>query len=335
MSRRRYALEALNNILEHGAYANLYLKDSLQSLPAEDAAWVSALVYAVLDHLYAIDFYIAATAKGRLQPQIRNILRIGICEILYMRTPSHAACSESVKLSKEIGKSALSGYVNAVLRSIGRMDEENNLPPFPKDIESRLSLQYGYPRFLVKEYLSVYGAGFTEAMLSYRQQGTSFRVQPPYTMAEFESILDEKSVVYHHGGIVNECFHIEKGYSPTKSPLFDAGKITVQSESAMLVCRALDPKANERILDACAAPGGKSAYISALMQNTGRIDAWDLHPHRIELIQASMDRLHIQNVQSACRDASVFDESLRGCYDRVLLDVPCSGLGLPNKPDIR
>ncbi len=335
MSRRRYALEALEDILEHDAYANLRLKDGLRELSSEDAAWISALVYETLEHLYLSDFYIAHAAKGRLQPKIRNILRMGVCELLFMRTPPSAACNESVKLCKEIGKGSLSGYVNGVLRSIGRLAESSALPPLPEEPAQQLSLLYGYPQYLVSEYIEQYGFAFTEAMLSYKQHGTTLRAQPPFTCEELQAWLDDGGFSYRRGEIVPQAFHIEKGFSALHNSLFQEGKITVQSESAMLVCRALGAKDGWRILDACAAPGGKSAYISALTEGKSSILAWDIHPHRVELIRANMKRLQVENVESECRDASAYDETLRESFDAVLLDVPCSGLGLPDKPDLR
>ncbi len=335
MSRRRYALKALEDIIEHDAYANLCLKDSLRELPREDADWISALVYTVLDHLYLIDFYIMQTARGRLQPAIRNILRMGFCQILFMRTPLSAACNESVKLAKEIGKPALAGYVNGVMRSFGRMAEIDSLPQLPDDPVQKLSLLYSFPEYLINEYISHYDYSFTESLLSYKHHGTTIRVQPPYSNAELEACLCSENIPFARGKLVDDAFHMEKGFSAVKNDLFLQGKVTIQSESAMLVCRALSAKPGDRVLDACSAPGGKAAYISALTGGHSDIFAWELHPHRLDLIKATMERLRVDNVRAECRDACAYDDSLSGRMDAVLLDVPCSGLGLPGKPDIR
>ena len=141
---RRIALEALLDITDAGAYANLRLKDALAGLPQREAHWVSAVVYTTLDHLLYIDHVLAAFAKGRVQPVIRGVLRMGVAQLLYMDVPDNAACNESVNLCKQVGKQKLAGYVNGVLRAICR--NRDNLPPLPDDPADRLSIQFSYRR---------------------------------------------------------------------------------------------------------------------------------------------------------------------------------------------
>ncbi len=333
MTVRRKALETLMDITDKGAYANLALKASLVGLEERDAKWVSAAVYTTLDHLLYIDHVIAAYAKGRLKPEIRGILRLGVCQALYMDVPDSAACNESVKLAKEVGKGALSGFVNGVMRNICRNRE--NLPPLPTEPLQRLSVQYSYPEYMVKEYVSLYGETFTEAMLSAAEgREMTIRAQYPYTQELLEKELCEREAEYVRGHLCSDAFRLAKGMDVSKESLFAEGKITVQSESAMLVCRALEVQAGMKVLDTCAAPGGKSAYIAHITQNNAEIDAWELHTHRAELMERTFERLGIKgNVQ--VKDASVHYPELDGMYDRVLIDAPCSGLGVPGKPDAR
>lgn len=334
MSIRRTALETLMEITDKGAYANLTLKEALRGLDERDAKWVSAAVYTALDHLLYIDHVIAAYARGSIKPQIRGILRLGVCQLLYMGVPDSAACNESVKLAKEIGKGALSGFVNGVMRNICR--NKDCLPPLPEEPVKRLSIQYSYPEYLVKEYVGQYGAGFTEAMLS-AMGGPgcmTVRAQYPYTSEQLEAALRERGIGFSRGSIVEDAFKIEKGFDVTKEPLFTEGKITVQSESAMLVCRALEPKEGMCILDVCAAPGGKSAYIASMTKGGAVIDAWELHPHRAELMKRTFERLGVR-ANVSVEDGTVRKPELCGKYDAVLIDAPCSGLGVPGKPDAR
>lgn len=334
MSIRRTALETLTEITDKGAYANLTLKNALRGLEERDAKWASAAVYTTLDHLLYIDHVIAAYAKGSIKPQIRGILRLGVCQVLYMGVPDSAACNESVKLAKEIGKGALSGFVNGVMRNICR--NKGELPPLPEDPVKRLSIKYSYPEYLVREYTGQYGAGFTEAMLSAMSElgCMTVRAQYPYTSEQLEEALRERGTGYSRGNIVEDAFKIEKGFDVTKERLFTEGKITVQSESAMLVCRALEPRKGMRILDVCAAPGGKSAYIASMTKGGAVIDAWELHPHRAELMKRTFERLGVAaNVK--VMDGTVQHSELCGRYDAVLIDAPCSGLGVPGKPDAR
>jgi len=264
---------------------------------------------------------------------IRGILRLGAAQVLFMDVPQSAACNESVKLVKEIGKGALSGYVNGVMRSLCR--DTDKPVPMPKDARQRLSILYSYPRYLVDLYCNAYGEEFTEAMLSSNVRELTIRAQAPYSAAELETELKTRGIAFERGSIVADAFKLQQGFDMASDPLFAAGKITVQSESAMLVCRAVGAQKGMRVLDACAAPGGKTAYLSMLMENGGHIDAWELHPHRRELLQKTLARLKVKNASAETRDASVFASEYRDVFDAVLLDAPCSGLGVQGKPDAR
>lgn len=333
MSVRRIALLALLDITEGGAYANLRLKEAERGLPRQDAKWVSAAVYETLDHLIYIDYVLSRYTKGRQKPAIRGILRMGVCQVMFMGTPPSAACNESVKLAKEIGKGALAGYVNGVLRAVCR--DAGQAVPLPENTRERLSVQYSYPRWLVDLYADAYGEPFTEAMLSASVRELTIRAQAPYTAEELEAWLAARKIPYSRGTAVPEAFRLQAGFDIAAEPLFQNGQITVQSESAMLVCRALGARPGMRVLDACAAPGGKTAYLSMLMENAGRIDAWELHAHRCELMKKTLDRLRVKNAEILQRDASKRYPECGEAYDAVLLDAPCSGLGVHGKPDAR
>ncbi len=330
---RRAALEALLDITERGAYANLRLKEALAGLEERNARFVSAAVYTTLDHLLYLDFLIGHFAKGRLQPPIRGILRLGLAQALYMDVPERAACNESVELCKEIGKEKLAGYVNGVLRAVFRSRE--NLPPLPEEPVQRLSIQYSWPAWLVAEYLAQYGTAFTEALLRATPSAMILRAQWPYTAAELEEALQARGLAFTRGSLDENALRLAKGLDVAHDPLFLEGKATVQSESAMLVCRLVGPKPGMRILDACAAPGGKTAYLSHLMEGMGQIDAWDLHPHRVSLMERTFERLHVENADPIQKDAAILDPALAEAYDAVLIDAPCSGLGVMGKPDAR
>ena len=333
MSVRRIALLALLDITEGGAYANLRLKEAERGLPRQDAKWVSAAVYETLDHLIYIDYVLSRYTKGRQKPAIRGILRMGVCQVMFMGTPPSAACNESVKLAKEIGKGALAGYVNGVLRAVCR--DAGQAVPLPENARERLSVQYSYPRWLVDLYADAYGETFTEAMLSAEVRELTIRAQAPYTAEELEAWLAAQKIPYSRGTAVPEAFRLQAGFDIAAEPLFQNGQITVQSESAMLVCRALGARPGMRVLDACAAPGGKTAYLSMLMENAGRIDAWELRAHRCELMKKTLDRLRVKNAEILQRDASKRYPECGEAYDAVLLDAPCSGLGVHGKPDAR
>ncbi len=334
MSRRRIALNILVDITDGGKYANLALKDALDGVEHEQAKWISALIYKTLDNLYMIDYVIDNYAKGKLHPKIRGVLRIGMCELLYMSTPTSAACNEAVKLTKEIGKGALSGYVNAVMRNAARNPVEEL--SMPDDPVKALCVKYSWPEHILTMLVEQYGEQEAKAIVSYRDGSTmTIRAQTPYTSEKLEEYLREHGIGFERGSIVSDAFKLKKGFDIANNELFMRGLITAQSESSMLVCKICNAQKGAHILDACAAPGGKTAYLSMLIENTGSISAWELHEHRASLTRKTLDRLNIKNAEVFVRDASKVDEALKKTMDTVLVDAPCSGLGVTGKPDVK
>ena len=327
---RRRALEALTAITEDGAYANLALKEAARGLSPEDARFLFALVYGVLDHLLYIDYILKAFTKPHKNKTVRAILRLGAGELLYLRTPAHAAISQAVNLTKAVGKSALSSYVNGVLRSLDRGRE--NLPSLPEESSLRMSIQYSFPLWLVEQWIGDYGQAFTEALLSAAPAGLCLRPQYPKTAADLEKELPcplERGLWDENALYPTESLH------PAGLPAFTEGRMTVQGEGAMLICRSLGDMKGKRVLDACAAPGGKSAYLYSLAEGDIHLTCLEKHPHRAELMEKTFDRLSVKGnirVQDASEPCADFENA----FDAVLLDVPCSGLGLlMEKPDVR
>ncbi len=330
MNARRQALDALCDITERGAYANLRVKQLTASLPEREAKQAAALVYHTLDHLLTIDYYLAHFVKGSQKPVIRGILRLGVCELLFLSTPAHAAVSESVALTREVGKSALAGFVNAVLRNIDR--SRAALPAFPAEPVPRLSIQYSYPEWIVREWVSRFGEAQAEALLSQPASRLEVRAQYPFTRQALQDALPVESAVNRYD---ENSLSLATGFDIASHPLFADGKFTVMGESAMLACRALGDMTGKRVLDACAAPGGKSAYLASLACNDIRLTCLELHPHRKALLDKTLSRLHVC-ADTLQKDATVYDPAFEQAFDGVLIDAPCSGLGLlGDKPDIR
>ena len=318
------------DVADRGAYANLRVKQLFHDLPEREAKYAAALVYMTLDHLLTIDYYLSYYVQGRQKPVVRGILRMGVCELIYLSTPPHAAVSECVQLTKDVGKGALSGFVNGVLRKIDR--ERDALPPFPKEPVKRLSVQYSYPEWIVSDWLCAYGEEQTEALLSQKPMPLEVRAQYPFTRDELQKALPVESRVNE---LDTNSLALSSGFDVASSPLFNEGKFTVMGQGAMLVCRALGDVRGKRVLDACAAPGGKSAYLSSLSENDVSLTCLELHPHRKELLDKTLSRLHVR-AETRTFDAAEFDPAYEDAFDAVLLDAPCSGLGLlGDKPDIR
>lgn len=326
---RRAALETLVRILEDGAYANLALKEAADSAASKDVPFLYALVNETIAEASYLDFILSHFCK-RQKRAVRNLLRMSGTELLFLDTPAHAAIDEAVKLCREIGKKDCCGLVNAVLRRLDR--ERGILPPLPEDPVDRLSIRYGIPTFLVAEWIAEYGETETEALLLKKPLGTVVRAQFPYTTDALAAALP---VPFVPCSLDPNGLKLSAGFDLARSPLFTEGKLAVQGEGAMLICRALGKIRGKRILDACAAPGGKTAYLASLSENTARLTAWELHPHRKALMDKAFARLGVQ-AETECRDASVFDPKFENAFDAVLLDVPCSGFGLlAEKPDVR
>ena len=338
MTGRRAAYEILRRITQEGAYANLAIKEEFERSDDRptDIGRTTALVYTVLEHMSWCDFLIEAYAKGRVHSSIRTVLRIALAEIFFMDTPDHAACDSAAKLTAEIGKASLKGFVNGVLRSIVRDRDAGRLPELPSDPVEKLRITSGFPAFIVKEYVEQYGEQRAESLLSAKVDGMTLRAVFPHDAEEVAAHLDAIGVPFEKSRIVPGALRI-KGMNGdiTEDELFKNGVMTVQSESAVLACRALDPKPGMDVLDACAAPGGKTAYLFDLMERKGSVTAWDIHPHRVKLIENTLARLNVSGVSASVRDASEYDPSLDSRFDAILLDVPCSGLGGGSGPDAR
>ena len=329
LSVRRAALETLVSIFEDGAYANLALKDAARNAAPSDVPYLYALVNETIVRGAYLDYVLSHFCK-RQKRTVRNLLRMAGTELLFLNTPSHAVVNESVSLCREVGKAPSAGLVNAVLRRLDR--ERDALPPLPDDPEERLSIAYGVPRFLVREWLASYGEAETEALLMRKPVGTEVRAQYPFTT---EELLEALPVGAERRPLDPNCVRLSESFDLEHSDLFLSGRLAVQNEGAMLICRALGDVREKKILDACAAPGGKTAYLASLSENTAELTAWELHPHRKALLDATLNRLHVR-ANTACIDATEPQEAYCGAFDAVLLDVPCSGFGLlADKPDVR
>lgn len=327
---RRLAYEILVDV-ERGAYANLALKEALKKNPTAKADFVTALVYTTLDHQITLDFYLNDFSTKRIPLPIRCLLRLGLAQMLYMNVPARAAINESVSLCKSIGKAGTSGFVNGILRTI----ERSELPmPMGTQVE-RLSIEYSYPPFLVDLFINQWGEEGARAMMATNNQRESMLCIHANPIRSSEQEVDALFPEAKRGYFVSNARYIENYGNIAENAAFQAGKIAIQGESAMLVGLICEPKKGQSVLDVCAAPGGKTTHIAGLMRE-GHIDAWDIHPHRVKLIEKNCARLGIDFVQAIEKDATAYDPSCEGKYDLVLADVPCSGLGvLQSKPDIR
>jgi 16S rRNA (cytosine967-C5)-methyltransferase len=322
-------------------YSNITLDKELNhsDLSKLDRALASSIVYGVLTYKLQIDEIVKTYSSIKLKkisPWIINILRMGIYQIAYMdKIPISAAVNESVNLAKRYGHSVSSGFVNAILRKISKDEVEKlkqSLEQKEYTEEEKISILTSHPLWMVKKLLADYDKEFVVALLNANNENPGMTIRTNTLKTNREDLL--KLLILK--GIDAKEGNLPDSIIVDKLSTFDDGFFVVQDEAAQLACLKLDPQDGEHVLDACSSPGGKTTYIATLMHDTGRVDAWDIHEHRVELVKELSQKLGISNINASLHDATKYESALRERYDRVLLDVPCSGIGvIRKKPDIK
>jgi 16S rRNA (cytosine967-C5)-methyltransferase len=338
---RDIALDVLNRVEEHKSYSNLELKHVLDRTPLSppDAGLVTELVYGTIQRQGTLDFVLSQFVRGKkLQPWVRNLLRLSLYQIRYLdRIPERAAVHEAVEIAKRRGHQGIASMVNGVLRNVLRQpDVWEKLPE--GDSSKRMAVAESHPEWLIRRWIRAYGEETTSAICqsNNRAPHTSVRVNSLKTTRDAllqqwkEEFPDAEASRLSPYGIVTAGGHA------AGTSWFRDGYVTVQDESSMLVAPALGVQPGMSVLDACAAPGGKTTHLAELMQNRGRIVASDVHPHKRDLIAQTARRLGITIIQPIVSDALDLPEKKLGTFDRILLDAPCSGFGvIRRKPDLK
>ena len=340
---RECALSVLVACRRSGAWADAALKAQLSkcALSAPDAALCSRIVYGVMQNELLLNWYLGAYCTQKLdhlQPPLADILRIGAYQILFLdKVPDHAAVSESVELCRTNGRAAASGLVNAVLRKV--VQNKGSLPALPQDTLSRLSIAYSHPQWLVERLLTLLGAEETAQFLRIDNEAAPMTAQVNPLKTNADALVRELSgegiaAVPHEW--VPDCLELSGTGDLTTLAAFYQGRFTVQDAAAKLVTCAAGFQKGQRVLDVCAAPGGKSFAAAFVMENEGHILSCDLHENKLKRIREGAQRLGITCIETACADGRVFRSEWSGQFDVVICDVPCSGLGIiRKKPDIR
>ncbi len=336
---RLLAANTLLKIERDSAYSNITIAAVLKEndLNSADKGLFSALVYGVLDRKITLDFVLKRFIKTPLKkvaPFTLAILRSALYQIMFMdKIPESAAVNEAVKLIKRSKEGRNAGFVNGVLRSALR--EENIMPK--GDTPEALSIIYSCPLWIVESFLEDYGLETAKELLkeSLLPPPFTIRVNTVKTTAEnLQKELEAEGVSVKKTESENTVI-LENGIDIAGNPLYKKGCFFAQDLACALSVEGLAPKKGERVLDMCAAPGGKSFTMAALMENEGEIISCDLYPQRVELIKKSAENLGLDIIKPTVQDACVFNHNL-GEFDCVLCDVPCSGLGvLRRKPDIK
>ena len=337
LNERAVAVEILEEV-EEGAFLNLAIKKHLKSITdAQSRRFTSAIVYTTMENLLRIDHVISSfTKKQRLHRFIKNVLRVGVCQLMFFESvPASAAVNECVKVVDASPKHDLKGFVNAVLRNISRNMGDVFYPSREGDPAGFLSIMYSYPQWICEMYIEEYGSDFAWELLSYRRDEAFTCVRPNLrriSSQELKNKLEDRGLEVSAGKYVEDCLYIKNSPSIDENYFYQKGLMTVQGEASMVVCEAAGVRPGESVLDVCAAPGGKSAYIA---DKGASLTCWDVHAHRVELMKKNFSRLGVE-AKVEHRDASVFDPQYEGNFDVVLIDAPCSAMGLLyRKPDIK
>lgn len=340
---RDAALAALEKWRKNGAWSDAALTAAIKRLQLDtrDAALASRICYGTLQNLALLDFYLgafSATPLKKLEPKVLDILRLSAYQILLLdKIPARAAVSEAVSLCKRSGCARAAGLVNAVLRRLA--ERAQSLPEIPgQGTAEHLALCYSHPLWLAQEWVEAYGYDFAEAALAADNAPAPVCLQTNTLKIDAQSLLEALSGegfdVRAHDWLPDAL--LCSGGNLAGSAAFAQGLFYVQDAAARAAVRAAGLEPGMRVLDACAAPGGKSFSAAMLLRGEGHILSCDIHENKLKRVRESALRLGISNLDAAAMDARNPDALLRDSADVVLADVPCSGLGvIRKKPEIR
>lgn len=342
---REIALKALYKIDKEQAYSNIVLNDEIKQnrnkINDKDIGLISEIVYGVTTWKLTIDEIIKKYSKIRLKkisPWILNILRMGTYQIIFLdKIPKSAAVNESVNLAKRYGHASSSNFTNAILRKIEKEDYEEFFQI--KDDVERISKTNSMPVWIIEELMKNNTIEEVEEIcknLNLRPEIIIRINKLKTTKEEIMRKLEDANIEYREIPDMEDFLVLNKIKNIENLELFKDGLFTVQDASAGLTAVALNPQENDNVLDACSAPGGKTTYIAELMHNKGKIEAWDIHEHRTKLVEKNAERLGIKIINTDVKNSAEYEEKYKEKFDKILLDVPCMGIGvIKRKPDIK
>lgn len=343
ISARQAALMVLHKIFTQDAYANLALNEVLQSnvLSQPDRRLTTELVYGTTKNKALLEYWIKKCVPkyDKLTPWIALNLMLAVYQLHFMeKIPPNAAVNEAVNLAKRYGHKGTVALTNGVLRNLLRNESAFAFPE-RKNITDYLAIRYSHPQWIVERFLKLFGAEETEELLKYNNQNPPLTIRVNIlktTREELIKTLTSDGVSCKEGKYSPYAIEVQGMPSLHEYPPFKEGLFQVQDESSMLAGIIVDPQPGETIIDACAAPGGKATHIAQLMGDKGNVLAFDVHQHKIKLINENAERLELHSLQAAHLDARALGEQYLESADRALVDAPCSGLGvLRRRPDSR
>ncbi len=337
---REAALLVLYDVFKNGAYSNLALKKYLsgaKDMTAADKALVTNLVYGVISRHYTLLYVIKRYSKikpKKLADYIRIILELGLYQLIYTdKIPDSAAVNESVKLAKRYGRNGSDRFVNAVLRSFCR---DGCVIGYPEDETERLAVKYSYSADTVRLLCDSLGSERAERVMAALNEPAPLTLRANILKCDAQTLCGRLFAQGIEAWPCEGALVYSEGFDVGKNEMYNNGWFSVQDRAAYHAALALGAREGETVIDMCAAPGGKSTHIAELMRDSGRVIACDVHEHKIKLIADAAKRLGLSSIETRISDGTIQNDAFTGIADRVLCDVPCSGIGvIRRKPDIK
>ena len=340
MNCRELAVKVLDRVLNEGAYSNIILSKELNEceLNDKDKALLTEIVYGVLRRRKTLDIIISNFVKDikLMNKDTLNILRVAIYQMNFLdKIPSYAACNEAVEEAKAISEGD-SKLVNGILRNFTKNPDDIEVPGNKID---EYAYKFSFEPWMIRLLIKQYGEPISKKIMSGLNAIPQVSVRVNEIKADYDEAFEELEALEYEveeGVVCPEAISIKGGKSIENNPLFNEGKITVQDESAMIIAPLLELEEGMTVIDLCSAPGGKTTHIAEILQNTGKVLAFDLHESKLGLIKENCERLGLTNVEVNTNDATKLNPELIASSDRILIDVPCSGIGIiRKKPEIK
>ncbi len=336
---RACAYRVLRRTFERGAYADRALQSEARGLDARDRALAMQLAYGAIQRRATLDHLIGQLAERpveRVDPPLLAALRLGLYELCYLGgAPAYATVADAVELAKGSARAG-AGLVNAVLRRAERAGARELLASLSDETPQQAAIEHSHPEWLARLWWEALGAEQARALMAADNEPAelALRVNSLTDDADTDALARELGVRCHRDSELPEALVLEQPLDLHATAAWRRGALLAQSRGAMLVARSVDPQPGERVLDLCAAPGGKSTHLAALMAGDGEVLAVERDPRRARQLEQTAARLHARNVRVEVGDAS--RPRRDAPFDRVLVDPPCSGLGtLQARPDLR
>ncbi len=343
LTAREVAFNILYDIYVNGAFSNIAIKEHVGILlNNKDENLVREIVYGVLENELYIDYIISKVSnikQKKIHNKILIILRTGIYQLLFMnKIPDSAAVNESVNLAKKHGHKGSIGFVNGILRNISKNKEEL-LEITTKDKVEYISIKYSHPKWMVKRWINEFGEDFTEEICKKNNAYPELHIRVNTLKTnknDLKKKLSSKGLIVKNANYAYDSLIIENPVRITELDEFKSGLFIIQDQSSTMVGQIMNPIPGSKIIDLCSAPGGKATHLAQLMNNNGKILCFDIYEHKLRLIEDNAKRLGINIIETKLGDALELNESLINTADYLLVDSPCSGLGLiRRKPEIK